>query len=772
MQAVILCGGRGERLMPMTACTPAGLLRITGKPVISYALEQLKKAGFTEAVLALGYLGDQVIEEYGDADFNGMKICFTSTVRQGTAPALQYAVKKGEDVLVIEANCIFDFDLNGIMDYHYAKKSSATFVTRQEPDTENYTCFSIASDNRIISMAVSPSSENMSAVHAFAGVYVLSAELFERYDFNACAEVMEDIVPQLTADSAEIYTYGTTDYWRRITDARGFISCQREMLSGKSGIAITSARSNDGIFTDTNSNFSGAAIIPPVYLGKNVTIEPGAVIEAGSVIDDNAIIGRRSRIYGTYIGRGAHISARCELSESVVCANAELKDSVVCGEYSVCGEKSRIGDGARILDNVKIWAGKEVRSGTAVSENISVGIGKAIYIDDESVCSLGSGVNAPSDSAKFGMAVGTAFDIGDTIVTGYGGACAAKALAESFKSGLMSAGIRVFDLGECTSQQVMYAVNRLSAKIGCFVNVGYSERIKLMDIGGLPLSRPVERRIEESYNSDKFRTLEYHRYEETADMSGTALLYEAFLSDMMPESFAGVNVEIRTSSRITARLADRLFHSRNDIDGERIVFHISPDGSACSAYSDKTGYIFHERLVLMAIKAAYAKQIPVSVPYVFPMAADKLAEDENGRLYRYYNTSDGKADGEARKTASRPDNFFVRDALALVCMIVGQISDSEISFADWIKEIPGFYTTQRFISVTQKPLIVLKRLTAAKNAASEGIVFEKEKSRAVVRPLKGGEGIMIFAESFKSESASAICDEIQARIKKAENKNR
>ena len=122
MQAIILCGGRGERLMPMTACTPAALLRILGKTTAAYTLDQFKKAGFKEVTLALGYLGEQIIEEFESCDYKGMKLYFTSAEELGTAPAVAYAAKAGEDIIVAEANCVFDFDLNGIADYHRAKK--------------------------------------------------------------------------------------------------------------------------------------------------------------------------------------------------------------------------------------------------------------------------------------------------------------------------------------------------------------------------------------------------------------------------------------------------------------------------------------------------------------------------------------------------------------------------------------------------------------------------------------------------------------------------
>ncbi len=772
MQAVILCGGRGERLMPMTACTPAALLRILGKTVLAYTLEQLKKAGFNDVTLALGYLGGQVVEEFESCEYQGMRLYFTSAEETGTAPAVAYAAKVGEDVLVCEANCVFNFDLKGIMDYHKAKKSEATFVTKQEPQTDRYVCFGTDKTNMITSLSAYPGAENTSDVHAFTGIYLLSAGVFENYDFNSYGDVIEDIVPRMISDGCKIYTYGTVDFWHRITDARGFLDCQKSMLEGKSGFSISARREEGGIYTDTTGNFSGVSIIPPVYIGKNVVIETGSVIDRGSVIDDGAYIEKRSRVSGAYVGRGAYISSRSELTSCVICPGARLLRSAVCGENSVVGERACIGEGARILDGVKIWAGKEVTHGAVVGNNVTIGIGKPAFIDDDCSYEFNGCITMPSDAAAFGMAVGTALDIGDVVVAGRSGGSAAEALHSGFIAGLLSSGVTVFDLGECTQQQAMYAVNRLTARLGCFSAADYSERIKLMERGGIPLKRKTEHKIEEAYNRRDFRQLSYHSYGTRIDMHGIAALYERFLGDMLPSEFKGVNVQIRTSDKKTAQIAENLFHSRNDTDGERIVFHLSTDGGSCSAYSDKTGYIFHERLVLLAMKAAYEQGIPVSVPYAFPMGADSLAEEQNGRLYRYYNCSDTDEDEEARKVAKRPDNFFVRDGLALAVVISAYLSQKGITLSDAAQSIPRFYTTQRFVSVNCNPVRLIKEFTLAKSGSPEGAVYQGNESRAVIRPLKSGSGIMIFAESFKSETACSLCDEIQRKIKAAEDQMR
>ena len=172
------------------------------------------------------------------------------------------------------------------------------------------------------------------------------------------------------------------------------------------------------------------------------------------------------------------------------------------------------------------------------------------------------------------------------------------------------------------------------------------------------------------------------------------------------------------------------------------------------------------------MKIAYMNKIPVSVPYSFPMGADNLAEEENGRLYRYFNCPDSDEDEEARKIAKRPDNFFVRDGMVLAVMILAYLSDKKIALSEAVKDIPRFYTTQRYVSVGENPGRLIKEFTLAKSGGPEGVVYQSGDSRAVVRPLKSGSGIMIFAESFKSETAGSLCDEIQRKIKQAEEQIR
>ncbi|MDO5125652.1 MAG: sugar phosphate nucleotidyltransferase [Ruminococcus sp.] len=764
MQALILCGGRGERLMPLTACRPAGLLRITGDTVLNYALKNLKKANFKKVTLALGYLEGMILSEYETADFDGMKLSFISTENIGTAGAVAQAFDN-DDMLIVEANALYNFDLNKIMSFHTINKSVCTIVTKRLSELSDHVCFSCDDDGKITSMSLEPAKDNLNCINAFTGMYILSKKAFQDYNFVVGSDFIKDIIPQMLGND-KLLCYNENGYFKKITDAHGFLNAQHDMLSGITGLSINAKNNNERIYSESSQNFNGVAIIPPVFIGRNVSIESGTVIEPYSVIDNNAVIGQRARISESYVGENAVVSSRCELIKTVLCNGGCIKKSVSCGEYSVIGEKAVIGESSVIEDNIKIWAGKIVIPDSVISRNVIISSGKSMLFDDDGEYNFAPSSNAPVDFAKMGMAVGTAFDKGDVVIVGCSEDESALVLLQSLISGLLSVGINVFDLGKCSAQQAMYISSLFSAQACCYVSATYGEKIRITDRGGLLLKRTVEKKIEQVFNSTVFRTLDCYNYGKRYEFHGAKALYESFLERKLPEKLIGVLPQIRCSSRNTACLADALLHDRNDINGERIIFHISSDGSACSAYSEQTGYVFHERLIMLAMKYLFQKGLSVSVPFTFPSIAEDIAKSENGKLLRYYNSSDNTNDNNARSVAMEVENLFVRDGLALAFLICAYLSDNKVSFADAIAQIPKFSTIQRYISYKGNNSDLIATFSDGTNVGNEGIVYKKHQSRAVIRPMKKGNGLMIFAESFKSELASSICDEIQETLKK------
>lgn len=247
MKAVVLCGGRGERLMPMTDRRPAALLRLCGKEILLFTLEMLEKAGFEEAVLAVGY-GSEQVERLLDEKYSGkIKLHMINTAGKSTAQAVRTAMCDETEILAVECNCICTHPLDEIIKVHL---SHDTFCTALAYDTENKP----------------------------AGIYILKRELFDSFNPEKPTDMTEDIIPE-AVKSGEAVLLDGKGYYKRITTPEAFLDCQRHMLYNKN----MSQRL-------TENNFSGAAIGEPVYIGENVSVMSGSVIESGSVIDNNAVV--------------------------------------------------------------------------------------------------------------------------------------------------------------------------------------------------------------------------------------------------------------------------------------------------------------------------------------------------------------------------------------------------------------------------------------------------------------------------------------------------
>lgn len=757
MKAIVLCGGRGERLMPMTEDKPAVLLRLCGKELIYYILDTLKEAGFEKVTLAVGYGSKQIAALFDRDMYCGMKIEFSHSDGAGTADAVYKALGNDEQALVIEGNCLFNCDLKKFMEFHSEQNAVCSVMTKKCENNENCICVSV--EDKIASAVMrEPSADKTGFENCMTGIYIINKGIFDDYNCFDRQDLAEDVITAAVSDLRDVCVYSDEFYWERILTPKGFLKCQRDILfSDKLRIRKL-----------TEGNFSGATLIAPLYIGKNVTIMPGAVVEKGAVIDDNAVIKRGCRVTGSYVGVNCIVSENSELEEAVICGGAKLGRGVKCRSCSVVGTNSSVGAEAVIEKEVRIWSGRRIDGGSRLYKNVQTGRARKTIVDEEGECSLGGGQAGAEELVRFGIAAGTAVNIGEHIAVAYGGEEHNRILQQALVSGICSAGANVFDLGNVTLPQLMYAVKTLDCKFGIYVGINASGHIRVTAPCGLPVDRDTELAIEKSYNERSFRMSDFRQYGRVMEHSAGEELYIRFVDSVLPSGFSGVNAEIRTSDTRAAVIADRLFHGRNDIDGEKIIFHLSAQSDKCTAYTELTGYVGWERLVNLCAKIRYEKGRSVSVPYCFSSAADILAESEGGRLYRYYSSSCGE-DAEARSAAAEIGNMFVNDGLYLAACICGYLSEKEMSLYSSLKNIPDVYSTQRYVTFGGKSGRLMEKLAAESAVSGEGMIYGKDNSRAVIRPLRNGNGVMIFAEGASSEFAAALCDELQHKIKSLEN---
>lgn len=762
MQAIIMAGGEGTRLRPLTCSMPKPLAPLCTRPVLEYILELLKKNSFESATLTLMYQGDKIVSRFDEDNYDGMSLNYTfEDVPLGTAGCVKLA-SNGDDVLVISGDAMCDFDLKSAIEFHKKNNADATLIVRRVADPREFGLVLYDTDGRITGFLEKPSYESCVTDMANTGVYILSKNVLKLIPDGAKSDFAQDVFPLMMKKSMRLFAYEETGYWCDIGDFKSYIKCQRDMLGGKVSCNIPGHRKLDGTVDLSGNSFKGVKIIPPCFIGKNVSIGDGSIIEAGSVIGNNVTIGCNSKIHGAIILDGVFIGDRVSCVEAVICENARLLRGSSVFENAVIGENSIIGENSTVESGVRVWNGKQIERGFSASYDVKYGSAENVFLDDDGIVGEANGDITIALAGSLGASVTSCCE-GKSIAVGYKNDKASKAIAFSFISGAMSAGASVLDFGSCVEPQLGFCMGISSAKIGCYIDVGNQARLKVIAENGLPLTRAQERKIESGLNRAEYRKAAFDEFGEYKKAADILELYEEKIKNILPKNLEGLRPEFKTTSMKIAELIDRTITPKFDINGERMVFHISGDGKKASVYTDETGYVFYEKMVLLGCKIIFTAGQNIALPYNFPAAADELAKSYNKSVLRYFNCSCDKSDSEARKLAANAD--FVNDGVMLVAMVLKFLADNKISLKNVISDLPDFYSTSRFISMDENPSKILKKMCVEHGGLSEGIVLKENLGRVLIRPSKRGRGVTMFVESLKSETAAELCDKFEGILK-------
>jgi len=764
MQAIIMAGGEGTRLRPLTCNMPKPLAPLCGRPVLEYILELLKNNAFDKATLTLMYQADKISSYFDDDYFKGVALDYSfEEVPLGTAGCVKLACTDTE-VLVISGDAMCDFDLKQAIESHRKNNADATIIVKKVSDPREFGLVLFDKQGRINGFVEKPSFESCTTDMANTGVYILSKSALDLIPDGEKTDFAQDIFPKMMKKDMRLFAYKENGYWCDIGDFKSYLKCQRDMLEGKVACKIYGHRELDGVFKQSTSSFHGVKINAPCYIGRNVSIGAGSIIDAGSVICDDVTIGTNSKVHSSVILEGAFLGERVSCNEAIICANAKLLRGAAAFENSVVGENAIIGENATVESGVRIWQGKELDRNLTASFDIKYGNAKMLTLDEEGVCGETNCTITPQIASTLGSSIASCCDgAGCYVAVGYKGDGAGKALAFSVISGAMSAGATVWDFGECVEPQLAFCMGICGAEIGCYVDAGVTARLKVVSKYGLPPTRKQERKIEGGLNRGEFNRVSFLDFGEYKHSSNIKALYETELLKLLPPQLKGIRAEFKTSNTKITELMEKIVTPKIDLNKPRIVFHISSDGKKSSAYTEETGYVFYEKMIILASKIAFEKGEDVALPYSFPVIADDVAKSYGRNALRYFNCSCDLSDEEARNNASK--SGFVRDGIALALIVLNYLFEKNITLKEAISDIPEFYSTSRFVSIDKSPSQILKKMCKERAGLSEGVIIKENDSRVLIRPVKTGKGVMMYVESFKSETASELCDKFEQLLK-------
>jgi mannose-1-phosphate guanylyltransferase/phosphomannomutase len=768
MKAVIMAGGEGTRLRPLTCDSPKPMARLCGRPVLEYILSLIKKSGIDEASMTLRYLPQIIKDHFEDATCCGVRLeFFEENEPLGTAGGVKNAAKNVPDgVVVLSGDAMCDFDLAAAIRFHHEKNAVVTLVTTHVADPREYGLV-VAEPSGLIRGFVEKPGWAQSVTDAVnSGIYILSAEAISMIPDGVPFDFAKDLFPLLMARNKPLYSFDADGYWCDIGDIGAFVSCQFDMLDGKCDCALPGFKQGAIYYKDKlpTGNYT---LLPPVYIGENVKIADYAQVGPYAVVDDGCTVGSGATVRNSVLLPDAFVGEGCELRGALVCPGASLKKRAAMFEGSVAGAGSVIGCDASVSPGVKIWPGKRVEDGARAAVNIKFGAARKGVFDDDGITGEVGIDLTPEICAKLGAAMGEGMRRG--IGAAYDGSNVGAALISAASAGALSTGAQIFDFGGCSEAMFSFAVPYLGLDLGVFARTaGGRAVLRIIDSHGLTLTRAQERKIEAAVATGEIGRCSADQYSTPYSMTGIKAIYAARLYAQAPEGLSGMNANVRSANKEVQHMLTEALRALDCGEGG-IRVHITASGGAASLFDENGDYIDAARVLALGCITAFENDEDVALPYDAPRAIDVLASKYSKKVLRYLSCPAGGADKQARTQAvSQP---WVRDGLQNALRILAYLKAHNLKLYNFAASLPPFALAVKAVPVSGNPGNLLRRMSqtgAKQQSSTEGVLLSRNGGKVLLSPLKRGVGLRIMAEAASMEAADELCAEFEKKLQNNE----
>ncbi len=359
MQAVILVGGEGTRLRPLTSTVPKPVVPLVDRPFISFMLEWLKGHGVDDVIMSCGFLATSVRNVLGDGSSVGVKLRYVEEPDpRGTAGALKFAERLlDERFLMLNGDVLTDIDLTGQISQHERTGAKATLALAPVRDPSAYGLVHLHEDRSVRDFVEKPSPDQIDTNMISAGAYVLEREILELVAPNCYVSIEREVWPRLIGKG--LYGFPADAYWLDIGTPERYLQGTFDIIEGNVDTAVRSRMGDSWLAIDPGAVLHGRAI-PPAVIERGAHVAPGAHVGSLVVLGRNVRVGPGSTVERSVLLDGTEIGANCTLRDCIVAAGCRVGDGcrleggTVLGEGVTVGAENTIARGARIFPNVTL----------------------------------------------------------------------------------------------------------------------------------------------------------------------------------------------------------------------------------------------------------------------------------------------------------------------------------------------------------------------------------------------------------------------------------
>ena len=451
MRAVLMAGGSGTRLRPLTCDLPKPMVPILNRPIAEHIINLLKRHNIIEIIATLYYLPDVMRDYFQDGSEFGVQMTYAVEEEQplGTAGCVKNIQPWLDDTFItISGDAISDFDLQEAIAFHREKKSKATLILTRVPNPVDFGVVITDPDGRINRFLEKPSLSEIFSDTVNTGIYILEPEVLDYLPENEESDFSNDLFPILLEQGEAMYGYVAEGYWCDIGHLEAYREAQYDALEQKVKLDFPYREKSPGIWIGSNTYIDPSAMIEsPAMIGDNCRIGARVKIEAGTVIGDNVTIGSDANLKRPIIWNGATVGDEAHLRACTICRGTRMDRRSQALEGSVIGSLSIVGEEAQIAPGVRVWPSKRIESGAILNINLIWGnTAQRNLFGQRGVTGLANIDITPEFVVKLGAAYGSTLKLGSTVIVSRDQRSVSRMVGRAIISGLMSTGINVQNL--------------------------------------------------------------------------------------------------------------------------------------------------------------------------------------------------------------------------------------------------------------------------------------------------------------------------------------
>ncbi len=538
MKAVVMAGGEGTRLRPLTSNQPKPMVPVVGKPCMEHILELLREHGMNEVIVTVAFLPQAIRSYFGQGESLGMQIGYSVEESPlGTAGSVRLAAKQlDETFLVISGDALCDVDLSALVAFHKEKGAAVTIGLKSVDNPLEFGIVVTDEEGRIERFLEKPSWGQVFSDTINTGIYVVEPEVLNHVPTDRPYDFSKELFPYLLEMGRPLYGYVMDGYWQDIGNLDQFRQANFDALEENVRLNIPGIRIRGNVWLGEGGEIADLEQIEgPAYIGNYCRVAPGAVVGSHSVLSNSVTLRERTRVTRSVIDASTHVGRNSLIEGAILGRSCDIRAHVRIHEGVAIGDEVTIGAETVVMPGVRIYPYKDVESGSLIHESVIwESRASTRLFGRDGVAGLVNVDLTPEVAVRIAAALGTALKRGARVAASRESAPACRMIKRAMITGLTSSGLDVADLRVLPAAVARHLLKSEGYEAGFHVGTSQLDpemvQIKFFEQPGIQLSPSMQKEIEKNFTRGELRRASFG---DIGSISYPARVSETYAQDLL-----------------------------------------------------------------------------------------------------------------------------------------------------------------------------------------------------------------------------------------------